>query len=114
MIEIKDIFACLPSCQFSQLGLYEWLVIILFFVFVFLISKLAIKLIFNSYKNKQDSIKWHIPRFLFITFVVSFVTTAPIVLMFGFDIVRLYIKVLPFICIIIYLLWLFNNDNQKT
>ena len=114
MKEIRDIFSCLPQCQTSQLNIYEWIIILVSITLVFYITRAITKLAFTSHKNEQDSVKWHIPRFVFITSIVSFVTTAPIVLLFGFDVAKTYIKALPFISIIIYLIWLSHSGKQNT
>ena len=115
MNDTLQLFSCLPECHISQLGIYEWLLIIVSIALIYFIVRFTNALVLNSTDHKYSNNWWHAPKIVYISLLVGFVTASPVILLLGFDIARLYAKtLLPILCIIIYLLWLSYSDEQKT
>jgi len=111
----STIFSCFPQCQLSQLGIFEWIIILISISFVYIIMTAIIKNIFNSSKQNENSIRLRLQRFLFTTLVVGFISTAPLMMMFSYEVVRFYVKtILPILCVVTYLAWLITNKEDKT
>ena len=112
---MTDVFACLPQCELADLGLIEWLLIILSIGLVYGLTTFAIEIVFGRSQHDPNSLCWHFPRFLFIALVVAFLTVSPLALLFGFNIASIYAKTaLPFICIITYFVWLVSYKEPDT
>ena len=110
---MANLFSCDPDCTLGELAAAEWLVIVLLFVVIVIIVSLLRKWAFEWNKIPEATLLWHVPRFLFISFVVL-VTTVPVVsVIVGRDIGYLYGKVgAPVVCIVVYLVWLLMSDMK--
>lgn len=111
---MTELFACNPNCVLTDLGMGEWLVILLFLSLIILATSILRKWAFVWNKSPESSFKWHIPRFAFISFTVAVITIPGVNFLLGNDWAYIYAKVvLAPICIAAYLGWLVLFDTTK-
>lgn len=110
---MAELFSCNPDCTLSDFGTAEWLAIVLVFILGVVLTTLLRKWAFEWNRIPESRLMWHVPRFVFVSFVVLMITVPSVILVFGWDAGYLYGKVIaPEICIVVYLLWLALSDGK--
>lgn len=103
---MDNLFICNPNCSLADLTLLDWSVVLGFLLVVFVITTLLRRWAFSSNQAPVSSLKWHLPRFLFVALVLAVVTVPIIWMIFGYTGARLYGQfVYPGLALVVYMLW---------
>lgn len=109
---MTDLFSCNPECQISDLGLPEWTVVISLLLSVFFLVTYYRKWAFSDRGHAETSIKWHLPKIIFVTICMAVVMFPPIWVTFGQIAGRVFAKeIFPWLVIGVYVIWLMSSDK---
>jgi len=92
----------------------DWLVVSSFFIAVYVISTVWRKWAFSRNNYPETSIKWHVPRFIYITFVLG-ITTIPLIgWLWGHAGAKIYGQfIFPELAFIAYMFWLLCSEKHE-
>ena len=106
-------FECLPRCELSQLTLTDALWLAAFGFVVYAGSRLWQRWAFSRNQHPITDLRWHIPRFIYVAFVTTMLTSVPVYTFFGDTLGYWYSKSLLAPTIIIaYGAWLVVSLND--
>ncbi len=98
---MENLFACNPDCSITTLTALDWAV---------MLRKWA----FNWNKYPDTSIKWHVPRFIFIAFILAVITTPIVWSIFGHLAAKMYGQfIFPEAACVIYFIWLLGTEQPN-
>lgn len=104
-------FSCNPNCEISSFSIAEWITIFFGIVFVIFFTIILRKQAFDWNQIPAVSLKWHVPRYLFVLLTMSISTIPLCSVLFGKTLADIYMQfVLPEASIMVYLIWLGNSD----
>lgn len=107
-----EFFSCGKNCHIADLGLLEWLAVILIFLVFFLLTVASKKWAFSRNKYQQNSFWWHAPRLIFFVVVLGVVTIPTIWLVLGSTAAFIYGKVIfPELAFVSYMFWYFTSSK---
>tara|TARA_R110001606_G_C15387987_1_gene651158 strand:+ start:2056 stop:2430 length:375 start_codon:yes stop_codon:yes gene_type:complete len=109
-----SLFSCNPDCSIEKLMAMDWVVVFGFFLFIYLVSTVWRKWAFSRNKYPQTSIKWHIPRFIYISTVFSLVSMPIVWWLFGYTGAKIFgLFILPESVFVLYILWTLSPDKDN-
>jgi len=111
---MDSLFACNPDCNIENLTTLDWAITLGFFLAVYIITTLFRKWAFSRDKYPETSIKWHIPRFVYIATVFALVTMPIVWWLFGYTGAKIFGQfVLPESVFVIYLMWTLGSEKHN-
>ncbi len=111
---MDNLFSCNPNCSISNLDFWDWAVAVSFFIVIYLLTTLVRKWVFSRSKYPETSIKWHVPRFIFIALICAIVTIPIAWSIFGHFGAKIFGKfIYPETAIIVYFAWLFGTEKHN-
>jgi len=111
---MENLFACNPDCSITTLTALDWAVTLAILVIVFTITRMLRKWAFNWNKYPDTSIKWHVPRFIFIAFILAVITTPIVWSIFGHLAAKMYGQfIFPEAACVIYFIWLLGTEQPN-
>ncbi len=111
---MDNLFICSPDCNIENLTTVDWLLVLSFLFSVYIISTLFRKWAFSRNKYPETSLKWHIPRFIYIATVFA-LTTMPVVWwLFGYTGAKIFGQfILPESVFVIYIMWTIGSEKHN-
>ncbi|RVU31015.1 hypothetical protein [Neptunomonas marina] len=108
-----SLFACHPNCSLQSLALVDWLAVVALcfaIIFVFTVWR---QWAFSHSQYPAASIRWHIPRFIYIAVVLALLTIPAVWWLFGYTGVKLFGQFgFPVLAIVGYILWLLSSEEH--
>ena len=114
-MSMDNLFKCTPNCSLSELTLLDWGITLYLLLITFAVITLLRKWAFEWNQYTASSIKWHIPRFLFITVLLAIVTIPIVWSIFGSIGAKIYGQfIFPEVAFIVYIIWLLATEEPST
>ena len=111
---VDGLFSCNPNCSVESLTVLDWIAVFGFFFLIYFVSTVWKKWAFSRNKYPEASIKWHLPRFLYIAIVFTMATLPIAWWLFGCTGAKIFGQlVLPELVFVIYLLWAVSSEKYK-
>lgn len=111
---METLFACDPECSLDSLTLLEWFTVFVFFIVVYFTLVLLRKWAFSRNTYAETSMKWHLPRFLYVAFIFSLITMPVVWWLFGHVGAKIFGQfILPESALIVYLLWVLGSEKHN-
>tara|TARA_R110000822_G_scaffold279213_1_gene400988 strand:- start:54 stop:425 length:372 start_codon:yes stop_codon:yes gene_type:complete len=111
---MDSLFSCNPNCSIENLKALDWLAVLGFFLVIYLVSTVWRKWAFSRNKYPETSIKWHVPRFIYIATVFSLVSMPTVWWLFGYTGAKIFGQfILPESVIVLYILWALGPDKHN-
>ena len=111
---MDNLFICSPDCNIENLTTVDWLLVLSFLFSIYVIATLFRKWAFSRNKYPETSLKWHIPRFIYIATVFA-LTTMPVVWwLFGYTGAKIFGQfILPESVFVIYIMWAVGSEKHN-
>lgn len=109
---MDSLFACDPNCNIQHLTAVDWLLVLGFFFSIYIIATLLRKWAFSRNKYPETSLKWHIPRFIYITTIFACITMPVVWWLFGYAGAKIFGQfILPESVLVIYIAWALGSKK---
>lgn len=109
-----SLFSCNPDCSIERLTALDWFAIFGFFLIIYMVFTGWRKWAFSRNEYPETSIKWHVPRFIYIATVFSLVTTPIIWWLFGYTGAKIFGQfILPESVFVMYILWMLGSEKHN-
>ena len=111
---MDSFFTCSPNCTVENLAAMDWLVVAGLFIVIYSVSTVWRKGAFSWNKYPETSIKWHVPRFIYIAFVLAVVTIPLVWWLFGYIWAKVYGQfIFPECALVAYFLWVMCSEKHN-
>jgi hypothetical protein len=111
---MDSLFACNPNCNLENLTALDWMLALGFFCSIYIVTTLFRKWAFSRNKYPETSLKWHMPRFVYIATVFALVTMPIVWWLFGYTGAKIFGQfILPETVFVIYLMWALGSEKHN-
>lgn len=111
---MDSLFSCNPNCSLESLMLLDWVAVMGFFLITYIVSTVWRKWAFSRNKYPETSIKWHVPRFIYIATVFSLMSMPIAWWLFGHTGAKIFGQfILPESVFGLYILWILGSDKHN-
>ncbi len=111
---MDSLFTCNPNCTVGNLSAMDWAVVAVLFIVIYFVSTAWRKWAFSRNKYPETSIKWHVPRFIYIAFVLAIATIPLVWWLFDHTGAKIYGQfIFPECAFIAYFLWTLCSEEHN-
>ena len=110
---MDSLFACNPNCNIENLKVLDWMLALVFFCLICIVTTVFRKWAFSRNKYPEKSLKWHMPRFFYMATVFAVVTMPMVWGLFGYTGAKVFGQfILPETVFVFYLMWALGSEKK--